>query len=445
MQNTTRTIITCVLLSFAATTLAQAQQSRKLSLEDAIRIGIENSKLLHSSQARIEYAEAKTSETNASRLPSLKFGGAYTRLSTVPEFSVALPFLPPGANTFVISPSIFDNYNLRLTLQQPIFTGFRLTNSVKAAEYSAAAAQEDFSKDKIEFVYNIKNAYWNLFKAMEFKRVIEENVEQVKAHLKDVQNMHQQGMVTKNELLKVQVQLSEASLRHLDAKNNVQLAMLGLNNALGLPLHTDLSLEVSVDHQPKEFGSLNTLIEKATASRSDIRGMEYRVKAGEAGVSIAKGGWLPQVYLTGNYYYSRPNQRILPTTDAFKDTWDVGIAVSFDIWNWGTTVHQTNQAEAQLAQAKDALGLMKDGVTLEVTQSFLFLEQSKERISVSKQSVEQADENFRVTTEKFKSGLALNSDVLDAEVALLQAKTNYTQSLVDYALAEARLMKSIGE
>jgi outer membrane protein TolC len=107
-------------------------------------------------------------------------------------------------------------------------------------------------------------------------------------------------------------------------------------------------------------------------------------------------------------------------------------------------MHQTQQAQAQLAQAQDALGQLRDGITLEVTQNYLTLHQSRERIGVSQQTVKQAEENYRVTNEKFRLGVALNSDLLDAEASLLQAKWNYIQSLVDYELAQARLQKSIG-
>jgi outer membrane protein TolC len=129
----------------------------------------------------------------------------------------------------------------------------------------------------------------------------------------------------------------------------------------------------------------------------------------------------------------------------FKDSWDISVSASFDIWNWGTTIHQTQQAQAQYEQARDGLDLLKDGITLEVTQSYLNLKQASEKISVAKQAVEQAEENYRVTHDKFKLGLASNSDLIDAEVAQLQAKTNYTQTLVDFELAQAKLVKSLGK
>ena len=147
----------------------------------------------------------------------------------------------------------------------------------------------------------------------------------------------------------------------------------------------------------------------------------------------------------GNYYYSRPNQRIFPSKDEFKDTWDAGVNLSLNVWDWLTTAHQTEQAQATLAQAVDGIGIIKDNITLEVTQNYLSVDQAKRKIDISELTVKQATENMRITADKFKNGLALSSDVIDAETAQSTAKINYTNSIVDYELAKARLDKSIGK
>jgi outer membrane protein len=423
-----------VILILTAGTAGIAQEKVSLTAEQAIASGMENSKSLHSSMMKVEYADARSSETRNMLFPTLKFSGSYTRLSEVPPFEIG-PFGPIMPQKITISPAVLDNYSMRLTLQQPIFTGLRLLNSSKLASYSADAASDDYEKDKVDLIYNIQNSYWNVFKAIESKKVVDENVEQVKSHLKDVQNFFAQGIVTKNEVLKVEVQLSNIQVMQIDVLNNVRLSMIALNSLIGLPLETQIEIASPAEHQPNEYGDLNSLVQKA---------MENRVKASETGVSIARAGWFPQIFLVGNYNYARPNQRIFPTQDKFKDTWDVSLSASLDIWNWGATIHQTDQAQAQLSQARDGYAQIKDGITLDVTQSYFNFNQSKERISVAQKGVSQAEENYRITNDKFKSGLALNSDLLDAEAAQMQSKWNYVQALVDFNLADARLQKAIG-
>lgn len=427
-----------------ATTSVLAQSKLPLTVEKAIQLGLENSKALHTSRMKVEYADAKAGEANAARLPSLKFTGAYTRFSEVPPASIG-PFPPLLTTPIVLAPTVLNNYNMKLSLTQPLFTGFRMDALSKAADYSAEAQNFEYSKERSDLMYNIRVAYWSLYKAMQIKKVLDENVEQVRAHLKDVQNMMAQGMMTSNDVLKLQVQLSDVQLKQMDAANGMQLAMIALNSTIGIPLSTQIDLESSVVHQPREYGDLNKLITQAMENRPELKAMDSRLKAGEAGVTAAKAGWYPQIYLAGSAYYSRPNARIYPTLDLFKETWDVTLGVSFDIWNWGTTVHQTDQAQAQLAQVKDALGEIRDGITLDLTQAYLNLQQTNERISLAEQGVKQAEENARVTSKRFNAGLASTSDMIDAEVAQLSAKTSHTNALVDYELAQARIAKSIGD
>jgi len=445
-----RSLSTVVLLLFLSFGTG-AQQKLTLTIEEATRLGLESSKALHTSQFKLDAAAARANATSTLGEPSLKFNGAYTRLSDVPPEAITLlansfaPGFPPADIAMTLSPTILDNYTLRATIQQPLFTGRKISGAIEAADYSARASQEDFRRDRAEIIYSIEEAYWTLYRAIEAKRFVDENVSQVKSHATDADNLMKQGFLTKNDLMKVQVQLSDALVRQIDAENGVQLAMYALNNTLGLPLRTEIVLASTIQVNERSWDAVDSLIKRALEKRPEILGMSARVKAGEAGLESARGSWWPQIYLVGNYSYLQPNQRYFPMVDQFKGTWDISVSLSYDIWNWGQTGYQTAEAQAQLAQAQEGLSMVQDGVTLEVTQCFLSIEKAKERKAVSEQGVAQAEENYRIMTGKFKQGLAMNSDLRDAEVELLQARVNLTQSLVNYELAIAQLSKAIGE
>ncbi len=431
------------------------QQKLSLTVEQAIQTGLENSKALKSSQFKVIAAEAKTSEAGAAGLPSLKVNAAYTKLSKVDPFTLSFPaygLLQPDGKTVQfktvaaqLGDNITNNYVMRATVQQPLFTGGKISSSEDIAEYSYEATKHDFQKDRSDLIYNIKNAYWNLYRANEFKKVVDENVGQIKAHATDAENLMKQGLLTNNDLLKVQVQLSDALVRQIDAKNNVTLSMIMLDNTLGLPLSTEVEILSQLQTGVAAQSDISTLVKKAVENRPDILGMNARLKISESSLSIARSGWYPQIFLVGNYNYLNPNQRIFPSKADFKGTWDVSVSLSYDLWNWNTSGSQSTQAEAQLSQTEQALSQMKDGVLLDVTQSYLTVNQTNERAAVARKGVEQAEENYRVTNERYKKGLNVNSDLLDAEVALLQAKLNYTQSLIEYELSSAHLSRSIGE
>ncbi len=433
-----------ILITLISGTKLLAQEQRTLTLEQSLQIGLQNSRQLHASLMKTKLAEAQAKEVGASRFASLNFGATYTRLSSVPPFEISFPPLIPKPIT--ISPTVLDNYNLKLSLQQPLFTGFKLQSSYDAAKLNAAASNMDYSQAEQDLFLNIKNAYWSLFKVLQMQNVIEDEIHTVKAHLEDVQNFYKQGLATKNDVLKIQVQLSQAELQKIDANNNVKLAMLSLNNVLGLPLDTKITLadSVSMNDLTTENKSVDELVNEAMKNRPELKAMNLRIDASSMQITAAKGDWFPQLFVAGEYDYSKPNQRLVPTQDKFYGTWNVSVGVTYDLWNWGATVDRTEQAEANYEQAKDNSKLLKDAVTLDVNQSYLNLEKSRQKVTVSKENVKQAEENYRITDERFKQGLTLNSELLDAEVALTQAKTDYVQSLVDYELSVAKMDRALG-
>jgi outer membrane protein TolC len=173
--------------------------------------------------------------------------------------------------------------------------------------------------------------------------------------------------------------------------------------------------------------------------------MQLRRDMNSAGVTAAKGGWYPQIFLAANYDYARPNQRIIPPKDQWDGTWDIGVNVQWNIWDWYATGHQAAQAEAALRQSEAGIAQLNDAVALDVAQQYFNAQTAKEKVEVAFGGMEQAQESYRMTAEKFKNGLASNTDMLDAEIALLQAKLTHTQAVVDCVLASARLKKAIGE
>jgi outer membrane protein TolC len=425
---------------------AALAQKRPLSLEEAIASGLKVSPGLHASRMKVESMAAKSREIEAGRLPLVKLGGGYTRLSEVPPFEVSLPIFP---DPIVVSQNYFNNFNLRLGVQQPLFTGFRLQAGEETAQMLEKSAGQDLEKDRAEFIFAVKSAYWGLARTREFEKVIDENIRQVGEHLKDVRAFFEQGLLTRNEVLRVELELSNAEFMKIETRNAAEVALTVLNSLIGWPLDTEVDLTTSAESQasrppaaedPREESSIET----ALANRPELKSAEFRIKASEFTVKAARAGFYPQVFLSGNYYYLRPNSRFMPAKDKFNATWDLSISVSFDIWNWGQTKSQTEQAKAQLAQARDARKLLEDQAVLEVTQSRLSLARAREKVRVAGQAVGQAEENLRVTRERFKQGVALNTDVLDADVALLQAQMNRTQAAIDMVLAQARLEKALG-
>jgi outer membrane protein len=433
--------VVVVLLLFAAGS-AVAQSVDTLSLDDAIALGLGSSRTLQASAARVAGAEARASELQAGMLPSVKFEGSYRRLSDVDPFQVTLPISP---KPIVISPTVLDNTNLRLGLQQPLFTGFRLSSNTRAAERLADASRLDHVSDRADLVLNITIGYWTLFQTRETERAVADNVRRIEGYVRDINNMLKAGLATKNDALKMDVQLSAARLSLIDARNDVQIAAMSLNTLLGRPVDAAI-VPSSLPREARDssLASVDTLTRSALSQRPDLLALSSRVEATRAAATAARAGWWPQLSFGANYYYARPNARYMPTRDEFKPTWDLGVVLSMDLWNWGQTARQTDQADAALRQTELGYEQLRDLVSLDVHRAALQMERAIERVDVADLGLRQAEENLRITTDRFQRGLATVSDLRDAEVARLQAGISQSGARVEAEVSRARLARATG-
>ncbi len=430
-----RTIVVVLFIS------ALFAQNRNLTLEESVRIGLENSKNIKISQAAVKIAESKITQASSYMLPQLSFNASYARLSDVKPFEVNVPISP---NPIKIQDPILNNYNLQLSLQQPIFTGFKLSSLKNAAEFNKKSTEEEYQKEINEEAMNIHSAFWSLYKAEIILNLIKENLKSLEKHLSDTRNFLDNGLATKNDLLKLEVQYSNVELRKLEAANNLEIARAAFNKTIGVELSKNTT--ISADNSPQEMSEFNynVILQEALNNRNEIKSLKSKIEAGNESITAAKSGWFPSVYLFGNFYYSNPNQRIMPLEDKFNDTWDLGVSLKWNIWDWGNRSAQTTEAEQRVLTAETAMESVKEGIQLEVYKNYLQLKNEKEKVEVSRRSVNSAEENYRVTAEKYNEQLASSSELIDAEVYLLDAKVNLEKAIVDYKLAQVSLKKSIG-
>jgi outer membrane protein len=432
-------VLVVVCLGVAGAAVAQ----RKLSLTEAVALGAASSRTARIAEARAEGAVARAAEAGAVRLPSLRADASYRHLSDVDPFRIQLPGMPQPV---VISPVVLDTYASHVGLQQALFTGFRLQSNVRAARALAAASEADVRGERADLTLAIVGAYWALHQARDVRRAFDENVARLESYRKDSESMMKAGLVTRADLLKIEVQLSTARIAQMDAVNDAQLAEMNCCLVLGLPLETSLELTSHPGETPVTAltGDVADLQARALAARPDLAATASRVEAARASVTAAKGGWWPQLSVGGNYYYSRPNSRIFPTRDEWLGTWDLGVSVTLDLWNWGATLRQVEQAEATLRQQELQLEQIKEGAKLEVTRAHMQAAQAGRKLDVARLAVEQAEEGLRITRDRYRQSLSTPSELLDAEVALLQAQIGRSGATIEQEVAQVRLARAVG-
>lgn len=435
MRNKLVILLLVVCLPFST---VSGENRISLTIDEAVRLGLQNSKNLKIADSKVKFFSAKSDEADAQLLPSLKLTSGYTRLSEVQPFIVNFQ-----GREFQISPTILNNYTIRFGLQYILFSGFRLENTAKMFELNTLASKEDYATEENNIAANIKMVYWSIKNAEAVLASAIENIKQIKAHIQDLENFLRNGMATENDILKAKVQLSNVELTKLDIENAIKVKKINLAILLGFDPMTEIALVSEIETNLPEFENLPTLLEHAYKNRPELKAMDLRKEANRSSISIAQAGWLPQIIVGANYNYNRPNQRLMPAQDKFYGTWDFGITLSYDIWNWMTTKYQVQQAEENYHQADFAYQQIKDGITLEVSQNYFALQKAKEKIETAKLTVQQAEENYRITQEKFRNGLVASTELLDAEIALLGAKISLNASYLEFQMAKINLDKSV--
>lgn len=417
-------------------------QEKILTLKESLEIGLQNSKDLKISKSKLNYADSKLTEINSQFLPQFKLLGNYTRLSdNIPPFEVTMPFSP---NPIRISEPILNNYTFKFGFSQPLFTGFKLLSLRSSAKLNLNASEQDYSKEGNEAAFNIYSAYWNYYKTDEINKVVAQSLQQMENHLKDTKSFFENGLISKNDMLKLEVQYSNTKLLLIEAENNLELARIAFNKAIGIELTSQTKVAASEQSYNYEKYQLADIIDEAINNRKELKSLAYRFEASKEGVSAAKSNWLPSIYLTGNYYYSNPNPRFQPAKDEFNSNWDVGVTLSWDVWNWGLTASQVSQAEQTKIQLETNLDQLKENIQMEVYSNYLNLIKTEEKVKVNKEALDQSFENYRITSEKYNTQLATSTELIDAETLKLQAETNLKTAEVDFQIAKVKLEKSLG-
>jgi outer membrane protein len=434
------------MMLFAAVGIAQVPQS--LTLADAIRTARENNRGLKISAAKAEADQARASEAGAMRFGGFSLYSAYSRLQDG-KFGFAGKSLPIPLSIGNVPP---DQYTVRVGLRQPLFTGARLSATAEAAGLQADASEFDRAMSEADVTLNVTSAYWTLYQARQLVKFARENVQRLESYQRDTERLMKAGVATRNDLLRVEVQLSTARINLIEVENDGSIAEMNLNNILGQPATESLQLASGPEDFPDSSDlelrapgdSVLAVAGSAIRRRSDVRAATTRVKAADATVTAARGGWWPQIELNANFSYNNPNARYQPITPEFLGKWDVGITLSMDLWNWGATKSRVESAEATLRQARLQETQLAENVSLEVHRSALNLRRSRQKLAVAQLAVEQAGENLRVVSDKYRSGLATSTELLDAEVALLQSQTQLSGARVELALSRAALVRAVG-
>lgn len=428
-----------VLLALIFLFSAGVNAQEALTLEQSIDIAFKNNIKINIGEEKILQSEYLEKEAGTSFLPQLSSSFIYTRMQEAQEASFGpFPPLMPDPVSYKIADE--NIYSAVFTLAQPVFTGGMITSLYRQAKESRRFAAYDRDSIKQDVALEVKKSYFSILKA---RKLLENAValkEMAEKHLKTAEAFFREGMVTKMDILKTEVFLSEAEQGIIRAENLLQTSEAGFNFVLNRPLDTPAAIAgisgPARDIQPFEYWTA-----LASENHPDLKKAESGLKISRFNVDFERSGYYPQVSLLCNYMFDRGSQLAV---DGWKDSWNLMLAAEFDIWNWGQTAYKVKRAGHLLKEAGEQKKLMEKSVELAVKNAWLNVESARKEIETAERTIEKAEENNRITDLLYKEGMSTTIDVLDAQTDLTSARNNYCQALCNYRIAVAELEKAAG-
>lgn len=410
-----------------------AQQTKTLTLKEAVELSIKNSKQLQLSKAKIDEAIAATKEAIQKKAPDVNINASYLRLNS------ANVKLAGGSDTtktpFNVNQALYGTANI----SYPIFAGLKIKFGIESAKYLEKATQLDANNDKQEVILNTISAYVNLYKASLAVKLIEENLAQSRQRDTDFANLEKNGLLARNDLLKAELQTSQFELNLLDAQNAIQFAQVNMNLMLGLPELTQLTLDSTALQQTGEVKTIDEYEQFATQNRYDVQALDSRRKAADAAIRIAKGDYYPSIGLTGGYA-AVDVPKVLTVTNAFN----VGVGVKYSLSSLWKTDAKVQQAKAREQQVLANEAILNDDIHLSINKAYEDYFSGLKKIDVLNKEAEQSSENYRISKNKYNNSLLTLTDLLEADVAQLSARLNLSLAKADVYVAYETLLQKAG-
>lgn len=335
---------------------------------------------------------------------------------------------------------IGNTHSNSITASLPIFTGGELQGQIgqaKANYRSMLSAEEQAYNEMKE---TATTGYFNMLNATNMKALRQESVDRLQAHLDNVIAQYNVGIVARADVLRSEVELANAQQNYITASNQYDVAEATLNNIIGTPLNTTLKLKDSLQYEPYE-NDMAYCLAYSEQHRPELKQAEYAIDSAEAALVVARSGHMPKVYANASNNWGG-NGSDWPGDD--DENWSVGVTASMNVFDSGVTWSKIHAAQENLAKAKESQRQIKDNVELEVRTDYLNLREAEKRITTTQVAVASAEEDYHIAVVRYQAGVGTNIDVMDAQEALTQAKTNYYQALYNYNTSKAALNTSMG-
>ncbi len=423
-----------------------ARGEQRLTLVEAIQRALEVSDVTRISQEDLNVAQWQASESADRRLPQLDLAGQYLYTSDVMSIvqapmTVALPApLPqvsiPGKNTPFGDHHMVD---FKLQVTQPLFTGFRLNKTFRAAQYHTQIKQAELERVRWQVRCQAEEQYLQVQKAAALLESAHLRVERLQRHLADAQRRVTAGVAPEEVAVRAEYGLSQAQYRLQEITHNYRWATLSLKELLKLPQEETLSLD-SLNYTQILVPA--TRAAEAFRHRAEFAALEAQLSSARERIGMEKASYYPTLAAFGSVNYGRPG------IDKIANEWMLyemaGLSLNWTLWDWAIRKRKVEEVRAAQRQLELARSALESRVRLEVLGAQLGWENSEQRLTVAREGLQLAEQISKWVETRYQQGAATEIEYQDAQDDLASSQIETIVAAADYHLATVALIRALG-
>ncbi|KAA9332813.1 TolC family protein [Adhaeribacter soli] len=414
-------VVSCLLVFFAGAVFAQEPETRKLTIDELFALAEQNSPQLQVSKAGMEIADERKALAQTQKRPNVSASAAASYIGDVailnPNFSELQHVkMPHFGNSFTVQAS------------QVIFKGGAINKTIEKAGLEQETARLSFDKNRGDIKLLLVARYADLYRLAKQEAVYKKHIELAKVRLKNINNMFREGMVTRNDLIRSELQITNLEQALIEIKNNLAITNQQLRVIAGLPSGTTIMPDSNFLQTKRPDQSYEQYLELALSNYPELKASQVNSEIARKNLEISKAERLPTVSLQAGNSLARPIVSASPAMDLYSRGWNAGVSISYNISSLYNSKHSIGVADAQLNQQQQLVTLQRQNLETDVNTAFIKYNEAQQRSASFGKGVQLANENYRIVSKKYLEQLALITDMLDASNAKLDAELQLTNA-----------------
>lgn len=427
-----------IILILAHTSIfAQTSNTRILKIDEIFNLAEQNSRQLAISRDGIKISEHQTAIAKSGRLPEISVGVDAEYLSN------AVILNPNFSHNETVPVPHFGN-NFSLAASQTLFQGFTVKNTIAKAKLQEQLSALNYDQDKETIKMLLLGRYLDLYKLFNQQKVYQKNIQLAKLRLSNITFLNKEGMVTKNDILRSQLQISDLDVLADEVSSNIDIINKELTVVLGLPADTRIAVDTTLLQNKLPESTYDDDLKTAYRLRPSVKANAINEKISDKNISLAKAAKLPTLTLFAGDALSRPYLYVLPPQDIYFNLYQAGIKLQYNISSLYHAKEHIQLAQTERSRQQKQSEWVEQQAEIEVNTAFVKYNEAKNELTRRDKSRQLANDNYRIVEKKYLNQLALLTDILDASTAKLSAELNQTNAQINIIYQWYQLQKATG-